>query len=222
MVRLNVIAEGATEEAFVNRLLKDHLATRGVYVAVRQVGAGSRGRGRGGGDIRYARVKPDLERWLREDRGEDAWYTTMFDLHALGGDFPGHEAARHQNDPYQRVHLLESALRKEIPHPRFIPYLQVHEFEALVFVDPQPLRELYLEGDEITAVTELIALAGQFDNPELIDHDQPPSHRLRVALPGYHKVVAGVLVAESLGLSALRDKCPHFACWLTRLETLNG
>jgi hypothetical protein len=34
------------------------------------------------------------------------------------------------------------------------------------------------------------------------------------------KVSVGPLVAEKIGLAALREKCRHFSDWLTKLERL--
>lgn len=40
MIRLNIIAEGKTEEVFAKRILTEHLAYAGVYVSVRRVQTG--------------------------------------------------------------------------------------------------------------------------------------------------------------------------------------
>ena len=60
----------------------------------------------------------------------------MFDLYALPADFPGYAEARREVDPYGKVRILEDALGNDIADRRFIPYIQLHEFEALILADP--------------------------------------------------------------------------------------
>ena len=52
-------------------------------------------------------------------------------------------------DPYRRVKILEDALRDDISdlRRRFIPYFQVHEFEALLLPDPQKLEAQFYDPD---------------------------------------------------------------------------
>ena len=46
-----------------------------------------------------------------------------------------------------RVHRIESEMAERLPNPRFIPYVQVHEFEALVFVDLNQLVKPFPDGE---------------------------------------------------------------------------
>jgi len=124
MRRLNVLAEGQTEEAFVNEVLSPHLADYGVVASVRCVTT-RRDRRRPdivhrGGLPDYAKARRDLERWMAEDGS--ATFTTMFDLYALPEDFPGYESAARLTDPYDRVRTLESAMAADIGDWRLIPY----------------------------------------------------------------------------------------------------
>lgn len=61
----------------------------------------------------------------------------MLDLYALG-HFPGNE---HQSSEHvrTRVKRIEQSLLDKFPNPNFIPYIQLHEFEALVLVDPEKI-----------------------------------------------------------------------------------
>lgn len=137
MVRLHMVVEGQTEEAFINTMLVEHLALYNVFADVRCVQT-SRRRGRifRGGLLDYARAKKDLELWIKEDRNPDAYFTTMFDLYALPQDFPSYDEAKKYTSAYQRVALLEQAFSRDIGSYRFVPYIQLHEFEALILVDP--------------------------------------------------------------------------------------
>jgi len=62
----------------------------------------------------------------------------------------------------------------------------------------------------------------QYANPEEID-DNPtkaPSKHIEQLKPGYRKVVMGKTISEAIGIPAIREKCPHFDQWLTKLEML--
>ena len=50
--------------------------------------------------------------------------------------------------------------------------------------------------------------------------DTHPAARILQYLPGYRKALHGPLIASRIGLAALRQRCPHFAAWIDRLERL--
>ena len=82
----------------------------------------------------------------------------------------------------------------------------------------------YSEARFAAAVDSLVKLASGFASPELInegDHTAP-SKRIIAVIPEYkkEKATAGPLVAQKIGLTRLRERCPHFDAWLTRLEKL--
>jgi hypothetical protein len=205
--------------------LEPHLAERKVFSAVRCVET-SRDKKRHkvyrGGLLDFDRAKNDLWRWMKEDQKPDAWFTTMFDLYALPPTFPEFEEARRSATPMKRVECLEEAFRKAINHPRFIPYIQLHEFEAFLLVDPSKFDWEFIDQD--AAITRLVALAAQFDTPEAIDDGAAtaPSKRIIEEIPEYEfrKSSAGPIIAAKIGLPLLRQKCPHFQKWLERLEVL--
>lgn len=226
MIRLNMIVEGQTEEQFVNDVLQDHLASREVFIAVRCVET-SRDKKHHkiyrGGMIDYRRAKNDIIRWMKEDQRPEAWFTTMFDLYALPGDFPGYAEAQRATTPQLRIAALEAALQNEIDHPRFTPYLQLHEFEALLLADPSKFDWIFIEHSE--AIKRLVALTASFATPEDINDDPAtaPSKRIIREIPEYEfqKASAGPIIASKIGLQVLRQKCPHFDSWITRLENLS-
>lgn len=86
--------------------------------------------------LSYAHAVTDLE-LLRKMKVDGEYerhvFTTMFDLYALPDDFPGYETAKAIGEPYVRVAALETAFAEAINDGRFIPYIQLHEFEALLF-----------------------------------------------------------------------------------------
>ena len=153
------------------------------------------------------------------------FFTTMIDLYAIPDDFPGLEEARKLHHlPYERVQFLERAFAEDIDDPRFVPYIQLHEYEAYLFSDPQWFGYFYAHSEiEIAA---LKSIAAGYTSPELIN-DGPtsaPSKRIIANFPDYAgaKVAIGSQVAALIGLDAIQVKCPHFADWLSRLEQLSA
>ena len=127
-IRLNFIVEGQTEEAFVNTILRPHLATFSVLASARGVMT-SRRRGikQGGGLSSYAQAKNDIRQGLGSERNADARFTTMFDWYGLPDDFPGSAGAANYRDPYERV----AALADDIADRRFIPYRRLPEYRPV-------------------------------------------------------------------------------------------
>lgn len=216
-VRLNVSAEGHAEEAFVNQVLRDHLLPFGVYAEARRLRTS---RGHRGGYVGYGKARFDIDRWLRED--PTAWHTTLIDLYGLDDDFPGFGQMTHLF-PHDRVRHLETAFGADIGHPRFIPHLQLHEYETLLFADPEAMqRGLGLVYEFPAGAFAQIASA--YETPELINdgHQTAPSKRILRLIPTYDKINDGLLLIQEIGLERIRDACPHFNQWLTRLETLQA
>lgn len=222
-IRLNFIVEGQTEEAFVSTILKPHLEPFSIWASVRCVET-SRKRSikHRGGIRRYAVAKSDIQQWLLNDRNADARFTTMFDLYRLPTDFPGYADAFEGYDPYRRVAVLEDALAEDIADSRFVPYLQLHEFEALLLADPQMLDAQFPGYDG--AIRHLISVVSQCGSPELVDggENTAPSKRIIARIPEYEgrKSSAGPIVAGKIGLAAIRSRCDHFNEWLSALERL--
>ena len=222
-VRLHFIVEGQTEETFVNQTLGPHLGNLSIWVKARCVMTSRRhGVKHRGGIVSYTQAKNDINAWMMEDQNEDARFTTMFDLYGLPADFPSYEDAVKARNPYDRVRALEHALKEDIPDPRFIPYLQLYEFETLLFSDPQKLDSQFY--DRSGEIGNLVEMASGFESPEHINDgiDTAPSKRITDAIPEYGKMKAsaGPIVAEKLGLPALRSKCEHFGEWIGKLEGL--
>lgn len=223
MMRLNILVEGQSEEEFVKRLLIDHLSQLEIYPYVQRV-ITSRDKRSGttfkGGLSSYAKVKNHLLRWMKEDQNEDVRFSTMFDLFCLPNDFPGYADAKMRQDKYEQVEALESAFETDISDDRLIPYIQLHEFEALILAQPEKFENYFL--DRQTEIMQLKAGATALGSPELVNDDLPPSKLIEKYFPNYSKVkpAASAAIAEAIGLLTIRQSCRHFAEWLDRLESL--
>jgi len=216
MNRMYLLVEGQTEETFVRELLAPHYARSGLYITPIIVRTSP---GHKGGVTGYGKVKPQLSRLCRQDR--HASVSTLFDLYGLPGDFPGKSAAGFpaNGTGEQKAAFLEDQLAVDINEPNFIPYLMVHEFEALLFTKPEAFGYW---SDSQTLVSSLTAITRAYDSPEQINDDpqSAPSKRIARLMPEYEKTFHGPLIAAEIGLDSLRRLCPHFNNWLLRLEKL--
>jgi hypothetical protein len=225
MVRLYLFAEGQTEQTFADTVLKPHLAKMEVYLHPALLVAHGKKKGivhRGGGR-KYLPMKKDVQRLLKQEKGSDVFFTTMIDLYAIPAEFPGlAEAEKLRHLPDKRVEALEQAFAKDIGDGRFVPYIQLHEYEAYLFADVSCFEYFYDHHKK--QIAALKAIADTHATPELIDDEQEtaPSKRIIAQLPDYDdaKPVLGPQVAELIGLDVIRKKCPHFNAWLSRIEKL--
>ena len=99
----------------------------------------------------------------------------------------------------------------------------MHELEALVLAEPQNLRAEFIGQD--TAVDALINSIAGIPPEEINDNPATAlSKRIIEHLPEYErrKAQAAVNVLCLTGIEVLRNRCPHFAEWLGRLEALGG
>ncbi len=221
MIEALVIVEGPTEEAFVGELLYPHLFPLGIFPRPVQTGVRrKRNPARGGSITCYQALRDDIWRAIKQHGRRRARVTTMVDLYALPGDVPGFTTRDQTPDPYRRVERVEAAIERDIADHRFHPYIQLHEFEALLFSDIRKLANHYP-----AATTPIDALARETDDfpgPEWIDDgaQTAPSKRIRRQVPRYDKVAAGSLTAIDIGLRTMRDRCPHFDRWVDWLEGL--
>lgn len=216
MTRVYILVEGQTEEAFLNEVMVQPYAARGIYLTPIIV---STSPGHKGGLTSYAKVKPQIDKLCKQDPG--AFITTFFDFYALPKDFPGQNAvaALGLAPSLTKVMHLEQHLAAAIGHANFIPNLVLHEFEALLLTDVEAFAE-WTDNDLVLAPLRQVRLASA---PEDINDSvqTAPSKRIMAAMTGYQKTVHGPLIASTIGLDAIRAACPHFHAWLAKLDALN-
>ncbi|HHQ4471127.1 TPA: DUF4276 family protein [Aeromonas hydrophila] len=212
MSRVLVFVEGQTEETFVRDLLVPYFSRLGIYLTpiLAQTSPGHKG-----GIVSYGKVKHQLTRLCRQDQG--AYVTTMMDYYGLPNDFPGLDGR--VLEAHEQVARLEQTLQQDIDAPNFIPNLMLHEFEALLFSAPEKFAEWL---DDQALLAPMAAIRAAFATPEHINNSPQtaPSKRILALVPHYKKTVDGPLIAEDIGLDAIRAQCPHFNNWIERLLAL--
>jgi hypothetical protein len=222
MTRVHVICEGQTEEMFVNEVMAGHLVHQGIYLIPSLVGKP----GHKGGDLRFARLFTDVRARLLSDKS--AYCTTLFDFYGLPTKFPGKAAAKRKRSHVDKAQCILEAITAELqtelgeqPLRRFIPYVQMYEFEGLLFSDTDGFAEAI---NEKALAGDFRAIREGFDTPEEIN-DNPqtaPSKRILSLFSGYEKPLYGSLAAIEIGLAEIRQQCPLFDGWVTRLQSLTG
>ena len=219
MTRLLMLVEGQSEEIFVKQTLAPYLAERGVYVQppivlwTKRIPSGG---GYRGGVSNWNQIRKSLAPLTFDS---DAWVTTLLDFYGLPDDVPGYQEARGPGNPRDNVVELQARLGVEINHPRFIPFLALHEFEAWVFCAPEVVATHFDRANLAEKVQQAIAHAGE---PEFINHGETthPKARLKAMAAGYKETSDGPTLMGKIGIPAIRAACPHFAAWLDQLEAL--
>lgn len=218
MKRVIIICEGETEREFCQKLLAPYFIHKNIYLQSPLIKRSM------GGVVRWGILKKEIENYLRES---DVLVTMFIDYYGLYSkyQFPGWEASLAIQNKYDRMDYLERAMKEDINpnvQPRFIPYLQLHEFEGLLFNDINVFYE-NVPKEEIVGLDELKKTFNDYpDNPELINTNKEtaPSKRLTRIIKGYNKILYGHYFAEAIGLDKIRQKSHRFNNWLIQIENL--
>lgn len=223
MKRIYIICEGQTEETFVNDLLVDTFAYNEIYLTSRMINTSV---GHKGGALSYDRVKRFIINTLRED--STSYVTTFFDLYALDKHFPSYADSLIQNNPYDKVSLLEQSLLEDIilseesARSRFFPHIQPYEFEGLLFSDIE--RGLTFEPTWAIYGNELQKIKNSVESPEHINdgYTTKPSARLESILknPSYKKRLHGAACLNAIGIDSVLRECHHFNSWYNKILSL--
>ena len=224
-VEIYIVVEGRTEQTFVRDVSAPWIAHKGIYLHSASIGKP----GHKGGDVRFEMSIVDIGNFLKQR--SDTYISTMFDYFRIDVNWPGKaDICRASNEgktltASQKAGILETATLQEIVNAfptyntgkRFIPYIQMHEFEALLFSDPEVLAEKTgIDAGQIRGIL------GGYDNPEEINDDpaKVPSRRLDALTAGYRKVALSKAVTAAINIQIIRERCPHFNNWLTKFESL--
>jgi hypothetical protein len=221
-IEVIAIVEGKTEEVFINSILKPYLADRNIFMQATQVTKP----GQKGGDVRFVRVQNDIKIHLKQR--SNTYVTTLVDYYGTK-EWPGLDQIPLQATPQQISDVINAATLEAVTSlfseqraaERFIPYMAMHEFEALLFCDSAVLAtELSIDEDDVISV---LAECGE---PEAINNSREtaPSKRLDAWSPKqkFPKTTTGIAIAKGIGIQTMREKCPQFNQWLNRMESIRS
>ena len=218
MKRIIIICEGPTEKEFCEKVLAPYLWQHEIDIQTPLIKIS------GGGIVKWDYLRRQVETHLKES--SSVFVSTLIDYYGLYQkyNFPRWEEGNKIYDKDNRMSFLEEAMNKDVSESlqhRFIPYLQLHEFEALLFINLQIFYEQVPKSD-LVGIEELEKTFTQYSNPEMINNSKvtSPGHRLERIIKGYKKPLYGHYLAEAIGVERIRSKCPRFNNWVQTLITI--
>lgn len=214
MKRLIIICEGATEQAFCKDVLRNYFLTKHIWLEAPTIKHSN------GGIVAWETLKKQIVKHLNEG---DCIVSLFVDYYRIKDsyNFPGWMAGKSMHDIYDRMHFLFKQMSLDMDEKlrqRFVPYIQLHEFEGLLFSDIAVFANNFTKDELNFSLLE--SAVNQFDTPEKINNSPAtaPSERLKKAIKGYDKVIYGACLASDIGLNTIRKKCILFNEWIERLE----
>lgn len=226
MVEVIVFAEGQTEVKFISEVVAPALRMMQVFIKAETLPTSLKG---SGGAVNFERVKLHARNTLRSKK--NVYLTTFLDLYALNTSFPCFEESKKQADIYTRTTYLENALRQTIVehvacHPeRFIPHIQPHEFESLLFSDVATLCNtpaIHPHWTGLDIKLKQVFNEKGIESPEHINggYQTTPARRLEANLPQYRKTKHGPIGTKYITLPVIERECLHFHQWMEKLRAL--
>ncbi|WP_439490708.1 DUF4276 family protein [Algoriphagus sp.] len=207
MRRLVFIVEGDSEIILVNTVIIPYLYRLGFQNPMNaQTIITNRKQHKKGGVTGYGLFRNELIRTL----AQGAIVTTLIDFFRLPTDFPGYTTDS------GRISALEEAIHIDFDqHPDLIPYIQKHEFEALLF-SHIPGFEIVI--DDLKQLEQIQSILDMYPNPEDINNSPQtaPSKRL-VNIFNYDKTLHSELILDEVKMEDITQKCPRFREWIDRI-----
>lgn len=213
MNRLVFVVEGDCELSFVNQkiipFLYSYLPDGKQFSMNAQKVTTNRKSNKKGGNVNYEYLKNEIKRISAQD---GPWITTFFDFFRLPNNFPCYSTDS------SKIDEIEKSLFLEMKYEKFIPYIQKHEFEALMFADCAGFYNIDLGEKQFKAIFKI---SEQYPNVEDINGGQStaPSKRLE-RIFNYHKVFHSHLVLDDVNLEAIMARSPRFKSWILSLANI--
>ena len=209
-----IYCEGQTEESFVNVVLSPYFSNMNINVKPMIHKTKNTGiKAYKGGVGNYEQIKTELIRFCQNP---NFVVTTMFDYYGMPHNTPS--IGCNEPDIYKRVEIIESAIADDIGYDNFIPNLILHEFEGLLFSDPQAFSVIANNSE----VAQLQKIRNKAQSPEHINNsaETAPSKRILNIIDDYGKVRQGIIVAKKIGIEKMLSECKHFADWINKIKKL--
>jgi hypothetical protein len=214
MKRVIIICEGKTEQGFCNDVLVPYFSQQEIFLQTPTIG----------GITRWEALKKRIERHLLAD--PTAFVTMLVDYYGIYAyhGYPRWDEAEQKTNHNERMDILESGMENDMPENlknRFKAYVQLHEFEGLLFSDISAF-DRRIAKEKFADYPYLESTIREHSNPETINKGTEtfPSKRLKKIIRNYDKVLHGTLLAQEIGLTKIREKCPRFNNWILQIENL--
>lgn len=215
MGRVLIIAEGQTEEKFLKNIVFPYFYSKSLYeidVSILPTKITASGKRHKGGGVTSDKILNYSKKLLKS-----ASVTTFIDYYGIDEEFLGYKESLVLKTIEEKKKSIEEALKLEISDLRFFPYVQMYEFEGLLFSDIDSF--MWVEED-INKVNQLKDESKGFPSPEHINNSKEtaPSKRIKSIYNSYGKTSDGIVVAEAMGIETILSKCSLFKEWIEKIE----
>jgi hypothetical protein len=224
MNRVLILVEGPTERAVVEQVFAPYFGPRSLWLYARVVGKP----GHKGGIRSFEAVRKEVSALLNQE--SNSLVSTFFDYYGLPATWPGIKEARGRTAT-EKARIVESAMRDELRKivwesvnlDRFLPHIQMHELETLLFANPQIMASAFEQPDLESPFAEIVRQCGSCEEIN-DDPESAPSKRILQLFPAYRKGSSinahAPIITRRIGVDAIRQACPHFSEWIRKLENL--
>lgn len=221
-----VVVEGQCERDFLQSVVAPMLGSKNIFLTAAVIGKP----GHKGGNVTFERLLTDVNKFFSQ--GNCHAVSMMIDYFRLHPQWPGLPQLTQRMQAGASLTLQEKAqvlntatlqaVQQALPQvkdieQRFIPYIQMHEYEALLFSEQQRLAQCL--GIEESKIQHVLA---QYETPEHINTNpqRAPAEQIKNLINSrkYRKRRDGIDIAQKIGLSAMRQQCWLFNAWVEQLE----
>jgi hypothetical protein len=214
--RLVFIVEGNTEVEFITKKIIPYLEqkrgnTYTTFMNAQKITTNKKMNCKGG-VVNFEYLKNEIKRVASK---RNVLITTLIDFFRLPNNFPNYSTDKNKVDSIEEG--ISKEMEKLIASNHFLPYIQLHEFEALMFIDAEKFEIITESDSQKKQIEDIIS---KYPNPENINGgcDTAPSKRLISIIPTYEKVFFSSLIFSELSIDDIRKKAPRFNEWLDRIE----
>ena len=198
MVRVGISVEGRTEVRFVVKVLQPYFLDRNIIIEPVDIR----------GNVSIDRVTHELQKMAFNFD----FITTFYDFYGFKG--------KSKEETKESLELKIKENTTEKIQSKLIPYIQMYEFEGILFSSPDVIAQ-NLQGENDIFIWAADILKSFGGNPERINDSSQtsPSKRLENNT-NYQKTTHGPNIASQVGITVIRDNCKGFDEWLEKLEKL--
>jgi len=196
MTRIAISVEGLTELYFVEQILQPYFNPKGIYFFPVNIG----------GNVSVDKAISNINRLA----SNHDFVTSLYDFYGF--------KKRGDKTIEQLLSELKAKVKPEYAD-KFIPYIQLYEFEALLFSSPEKLATGLGDSSKSEELRKIVEKA---DGAENINDgfDTCPSRRIEKHFPAFDKLLHAPTICKDIGIDVIKQNCPRFASWIAELEAL--
>jgi len=194
MVRLLISVEGHSEYKFIEERVVPYLAGLNIFVEIQNMK----------GNVSVDRVSSKLNELIYNHD----FVTTLY-------DFYGFKKLSTDETKASLEQKIKDSI-KQSQQGKIMPYIQMYEFEALLFSDAK-----IMANNLNVSQSWIDNILNEFNDLEKINNSKEtaPSKRIKKNAT-YIKTQHAPKILQEIGLPKIREKCQGFNAWLTQLEKL--